>query len=94
MGLHRDPEHFPDPMQFDPDRFENNNYNPTAYMPFGEGPRNCIAFRMGRVSAKTAVVSVLSNFKIECTEKRELEIDNYSVAIVPKGGVNIKFTQK
>ncbi|KAL5280802.1 CYP3A4.2 family protein [Megaselia abdita] len=39
MGLHRDPDHFPDPMKFDPERFKNNNYNPTAYMPFGEGPR-------------------------------------------------------
>ncbi|KAL5280352.1 CYP3A4.2 family protein [Megaselia abdita] len=94
MGLHRDPEHFPDPMKFDPDRFEDSNYNSTAYMPFGEGPRNCIAFRMGRVSAMTAIVSVLSNFNIECTEKRELEIDNFSVAIIPKGGVNVKFTRK
>ncbi|KAL5280353.1 CYP3A4.2 family protein [Megaselia abdita] len=94
MGLHRDPEHFPDPLKFDPERFENNLYNPSAYMPFGEGPRNCIAFRMGRVGAMTGVISVLSNFNIECKEKRELEIDNYSIAIVPKGGVNIKFTRK
>lgn len=81
-------------MKFDPERFENNNYDPAAYMPFGEGPRNCIAFRLGRVSAKTGVVTVLSNFNIECTERRELEIDNYSVVIMPKGGVNIKFTRK
>lgn len=94
MGLHRDAEYFPDPMKFDPERFENNNYNTSAYMPFGEGPRNCIAFRLGRVSAKTGIVTVLSNFKIESIEKRELEIDNYSVVIMPKGGVNIKLTRK
>ncbi|KAL5280355.1 CYP3A4.2 family protein [Megaselia abdita] len=94
MGLHRDPANFPNPMKFDPDRFETNNYNPSAYMPFGEGPRNCIAFRLGRVSAKNAIVTVLSNFNIECSEKKELEIDNYSVVIVPKGGVNIKFSRK
>ncbi|KAL5280354.1 CYP3A4.2 family protein [Megaselia abdita] len=94
LGLHRDPDHFPEPMKFDPDRFSNNNYNPAAYMPFGEGPRSCIAFRLGRVNAKTAVVTVLSNFNIECIEKRELEIDNYSVAIMAKGSVDIKFTRR
>uniref|UniRef100_T1H5B1 Cytochrome P450 n=1 Tax=Megaselia scalaris TaxID=36166 RepID=T1H5B1_MEGSC len=94
MGLHRDAEYFPNPMKFDPDRFENGNFDQNAYMPFGEGPRNCIAFRMGKVSAKTAIVTVLSNFDIECSEKKELEIDTHGIPIVPKGGVNIKFTRK
>lgn len=44
FGMHRDAEYFPDPMRYDPERFleENMNYNPVAYMPFGEGPRMCI----------------------------------------------------
>lgn len=44
-GLHYDPDYFPDPYKFDPERFseENkNNIKPNTYMPFGEGPRKCI----------------------------------------------------
>ena len=44
-SFHRDPEYFPDPLKFDPERFseENkHNINPMVYMPFGVGPRNCI----------------------------------------------------
>lgn len=44
-SLHHDPEYFPDPEKFDPERFNDKNKNNIpqfAYIPFGEGPRICI----------------------------------------------------
>lgn len=44
LGIHRDAQYFPNPEQYDPDRFteEKHAYDEDMYMPFGVGPRNCI----------------------------------------------------
>lgn len=45
LALHLDPDYFPEPHRFNPDRFldENaNSMNKNAYIPFGDGPRKCI----------------------------------------------------
>lgn len=44
-AIHRDPNLFPRPNEFDPERFSETNkanINPMSYMPFGIGSRSCL----------------------------------------------------
>uniref|UniRef100_A0A6P7GYJ9 Cytochrome P450 6k1-like n=1 Tax=Diabrotica virgifera virgifera TaxID=50390 RepID=A0A6P7GYJ9_DIAVI len=44
FSLMMDPKYFPNPEQFDPDRFADKNFNSDGlvFFPFGDGPRACI----------------------------------------------------
>ncbi|CRK87139.1 CLUMA_CG000948, isoform A [Clunio marinus] len=97
LGIHRDSRFFPNPNCYDPERFteEKHEYDEDMYMPFGTGPRNCIAFRMGLMVSKLAIVLLLLNFNFEATSKEQIEFDIGSVALLPKPGqCKIKIMRK
>jgi cytochrome P450 family 3 subfamily A len=67
-ALHHDPEIYPQPEQFQPERFSDENKRKRdhqAYMPFGAGPRNCIGMRFALMEMKLMLVSVLAKYRFE-----------------------------
>jgi cytochrome P450 family 6 len=97
LGIHRDESFFPNPEKYDPDRFSDDrkDYDEDMYMPFGAGPRNCIAFRMGLLISKVGIVMLLKNYRFEALSNKELEFDYGAVALLPKPGMcKIKISSK
>nr|XP_023025740.1 cytochrome P450 6k1-like [Leptinotarsa decemlineata] len=66
-ALHLDERYFPEPQKYIPERFLNKNFNMSGlfYMPFGEGPRNCLGERFGILSTQLALINIISRFEIE-----------------------------
>ncbi|GBP68704.1 Cytochrome P450 6B2 [Eumeta japonica] len=96
-ALHYDPQYFPNPLEFDPERFspENKAKLPSCvYLPFGDGPRNCIGMRFAKVQSMIGLAGFLHKYRVEPTgqTKRHLEIEPKSGTLTSKDGiwVNVK----
>jgi len=91
-GTHHDAEHFPYPETYNPYRFseDRRNYNPTFFMPFGEGPKICIAQRKGRVN----VIKLLQNFNVEVISKRLKEYESIGIPLLPKDGIRVLLSKR
>lgn len=75
--IHRDPQYYPDPEKFDPERFSDDNrhnLNQDAFLPFGVGPRNCIGSRLTLMQAKCFIYYLLVNFEVQISERTDVPI--------------------
>ena len=71
-ALHHNPLYFPEPYKFMPERHSdvNKKQRPNdAFIPFGAGPRSCIAMRFALLEMKLILASMLSKYKFEKCDK-------------------------
>ncbi|XP_073813629.1 cytochrome P450 6a9-like [Musca autumnalis] len=71
-ALQRDERYFSQPDVFNPENFSPANMaerDSVLHMPFGDGPRNCIGLRFGKMQIIVGLVLLLRNFKFSvCSE--------------------------
>ncbi|XP_037033219.1 probable cytochrome P450 6a14 [Bradysia coprophila] len=103
LGIQRDPEIYSNPMEFRPERFENSptgspNVKGVCYMPFGDGPRNCIGARMGKLQTKIGLAAILLKFRYELVDqslmRTEMKFDADQFILTPKTNVILRATAR
>ncbi|EAT39035.1 AAEL009122-PA [Aedes aegypti] len=94
-AIHHDPEFWPSPELYDPDRFapeECVSRNPLTFIPFGEGPRMCVAARLGVLQTKIGLATLLMNFRFSrCKNSTEpLQYSPKHFILTPVGGLKMR----
>ncbi|XP_017040710.1 cytochrome P450 6a8 [Drosophila ficusphila] len=94
-AIHHDPSIYPEPYEFRPDRFspeESAGRPSVAFLPFGDGPRNCIGLRFGQMQARIGLAQLIKNFKFSTCSKtpNPLVYDPKSFVLGIKEGLYLK----
>lgn len=76
FSIHFNPEYYPDPHAFKPDRFlpENKDkLNQYAYLGFGLGNHNCIGMRLAKENLIMSMARILQTFTFAATADTKVE---------------------
>jgi len=91
FSIHHDPNIWPDPYKFDPDRFTQENSatrHPYAWLPFSAGPRSCIGNKFSLLEMKLTIAMMLQKYQILPDPSYKLTIDR-NITIRPKDHLKV-----
>lgn len=88
--VHTLPEYYPEPKEFDPERFmDKSSNNPNkitlgSYLPFSIGRRACIGKLLAVLEIKFLLVTMLLKFKLKKPKDFKIEEDHF------RGGAGVQ----
>ena len=91
-GFHMDPELYPNPTKFNPDNFLPENVKArenNAFLGFGDGPRNCVGMRFGKLQVRLGIAMLLHKYRFTVGPDTEIpvKIDNGSTFCTSRDGI-------
>ena len=86
LQLHLNPEVYPEPERFDPQRFIDAKPSTFAWVPFGGGTRRCVGAAFANMELDVVLRTVLRHVVIQTTDAPGEKVHNRGVAFTPKKG--------
>lgn len=102
LGLHRDDQFYDEPDKFNPIRLSDKitagkNLVSRPYIPFGDGPRNCIGMRLGKLQTKVGLISMLHKFKYDLDDRfrnDDLKFDPRHFLLQPRDDIFLHISKR
>ncbi|KAJ3056093.1 Thromboxane-A synthase [Rhizophlyctis rosea] len=93
--IHLDERYWPEPQKFDPERFAEGRAAPVpgSYLPFSDGPHNCIGSKLAFIEAKVVLIQLLRQFDVELIPGQTFKYKN-GVTTTLENGVRVKLGLK
>jgi cytochrome P450 family 110 len=87
-GIHHDPDTYPEPYRFRPERFLERTYSPFEFLPFGGGHRRCPGATLSDFEMRIALATILTRW--ELAPDGEDEDSRHNIGMGPKYGVPLR----
>jgi cytochrome P450 len=87
--VHRRPELWPDPEQFNPDRFLETRQSPYSFFPFGGGARRCLGAAFATYQMKIVIAQILSRVELKPVTGYTASATRRGIAFAPSQGMPV-----
>ncbi|KAH8401699.1 hypothetical protein KR009_007400, partial [Drosophila setifemur] len=94
-AMHRDERLYPDPDTFNPDNFSPERVkerDSVEWLPFGDGPRNCIGMRFGQMQTRIGLALLIKDFKFSVCDQTSIpmKFSKKTFLISSESGIYLK----
>ncbi len=89
LEIHRDPDLYPQPDRFRPERFLERQFAPHEFAAFGGGHRHCLGAAFAQNEMKLVVAALLPRFEFQLCDEAPPRAVFRNVTLGPKGGVPV-----
>lgn len=86
---HHNPEVYPDPDQFRPERFLGVQPDPAAWLPFGGGIRRCVGAAFALYEMKIVLGTMLAARDFELAQPKDARVRRRAITFWPEGGTRL-----
>ena len=74
---------YPNPKEFNPDRFLERKFSSSEFLPFGGGSRICVGMALSLFEMKLVLATVLAQFQFESNLVNPVKADRRGITFVP-----------
>ena len=88
--LHHHPDLYPNPHQFQPERFLERQFSPYEFLPFGAGARRCVGAALAMYEMALVLDTILGECELTLESNQVVVPQRRGGTMAPSGGVQMR----
>jgi cytochrome P450 len=92
--VHVDPEIYPEPHEFRPERFLEDPPDGYSFLPFGGGAHRCLGAALALLEIKIALREILARLELAPTSSAIARPVPRGPTLAPRGGARVRVLEK